>query len=90
VAEQRMFGGVAFLVKGNMAVSASGKGGLLLRIDSADAASLVEDPHVRRAEMGGRVMNGWLRIDADAVTTDADLRDWVSRGVAYAKSLPAK
>jgi TfoX/Sxy family transcriptional regulator of competence genes len=90
VREQRMFGGVAFLVDGNMAVSASGQGGLLLHVDPAVAKDLVDEPHVRRAEMSGRVMNGWLRVDADVVTTDSDLRLWVAHGVTYAKSLPAK
>lgn len=90
VRERRMFGGLAFLVNGNMAVSASGQGGLLLHIDPADAAGLVEEPHVRRAEMRGRVMDGWLRVDAEAVATDNDLRAWVAHGVSYARSLPAK
>ena len=90
VREQRMFGGLAFLVDGNMAVSASGQGGLLLRVDPARADDLVEEPHVRRAEMRGRIMNGWLRVDAGALATDDDLRTWVLRGVAYARSLPGK
>lgn len=90
LSEQRMFGGLAFLVGGNMAVSASGKGGLLLHVDPAEAPNLVAEPHVRRAEMRGRVMNGWLRVDADAVTTDDALREWVFLGVRYARSLPPK
>jgi TfoX/Sxy family transcriptional regulator of competence genes len=90
IREQRMFGGLAFLVNGNMAVSASGNGGLLLHINPAEAQELVQDPHARRAEMRGRVMNGWLRVDAEAVTTDDDLRAWISHGVTYARSLPAK
>ena len=88
--EKRMFGGVAFLVYGNMAVSASSKGGLLLRIDPAQTGSLVGEPHVRRFEMRGREMDGWLRVDAEALATDDDLRRWVSRGVIYARSLPPK
>ena len=88
--EKRMFGGVAFLVYGNMAVSASSKGGLLLRIDPAQTGSLVGEPHVRRFEMRGREMDGWLRVDAEALGTDDDLRRWVSRGVIYARSLPPK
>lgn len=90
VREQAMFGGVAFLVNGNMAVSASGQGGLLLHVDPTVATGLVDEPHVRRAEMRGRIMNGWLRIDADVVSTDTDLRAWVTHGVTYARSLPAK
>lgn len=88
--EQRMFGGLAFLVNGNMAVSASSHGGLLLHIDPSQAEDLVDEPHVRRAEMRGRIMNGWLRVDADVVTTDAELRVWVDHGVKHARSLPPK
>jgi hypothetical protein len=88
--EKRMFGGLAFLVGGNMAVSASSKGGLLLRIDPADVASLVEVPGVRRFEMRGREMNGWLHVGPEAIDTDVELRGWVRRGIAYARSLPAK
>jgi hypothetical protein len=85
-----MFGGLAFLVDGTMAVSASGQGGLLLRIDPDRAESLVSPPHVRRFEMRGREMDGWLRVDAESVATDEGLRRWVDHGVAYARSLPPK
>ncbi len=88
--EKRMFGGLAFLIRGNMAVSASSRGGLLLRIDPADAESLVSEPHARRFEMRGREMDGWLRVDAQGLESDDDLRRWVSHGVAYARSLPTK
>jgi len=88
--EKAMFGGLAFLVGGNMAVSASGQGGMLLRCDPAQTESLVTAAHVERFEMRGRAMDGWLRVDPAAVGTEDDLRDWVSRGVAYARSLPAK
>lgn len=90
VGEKRMFGGLAFLINGNMAVSASGQGGLLLRVDPAETEQLVEEPGVRRFEMRGREMNGWLRVDADASMTDAQLAGWVDRGVTYARSLPPK
>jgi hypothetical protein len=73
-----------------MAVSASSKGGLLLRIDPADAESLVREPHAYRFEMRGREMDGWLRVDAAAVSTDDDLRRWVAHGVRYATALPPK
>ena len=85
-----MFGGLAFLLDGNMAVSASSQGGLLLRIDPADGESLTGEPHVHRFVMRGRDMKGWLRVDAAAVGTDEELRRWVHHGVAYAGSLPAK
>jgi len=88
--EKAMFGGLAFLIDGNMAVSASSKGGLLLRIDPAKTGSLVSEPHVRRFEMRGREMDGWLRVDAKVLETDRDLRRWVSHGVGYARSLPPK
>jgi TfoX/Sxy family transcriptional regulator of competence genes len=88
--EQRMFGGLAFLINGNMAVSASGQGGLLLRVDPAQTEQLVRAPHARRFEMRGREMDGWLRIDPDALGTDADLARWVTLGVTYARSLPPK
>ncbi len=88
--ERCMFGGLAFLIHGNMAVSASGQGGLLLRIDPAQTESLVSEPHVRRFEMRGREMDGWLRVDATAIETDDDLRRWVSHGLTYARSLPPK
>ena len=90
VTEKRMFGGLAFLIDGNMAVSASSKGGLLPRIDPADGESLIEEPHVHRFEMRGRQMNGWLRVDTAAVESDADLRRWVDHGVRYARSLPPR
>jgi hypothetical protein len=88
--EKRMFGGLAFLIGGNMAVSASSQGGLLLRVDPAKAESLISEPHVRRFEMRGRQMDGWLRVDAEAVGADDDLRRWVSHGVTYARSLRPK
>ena len=90
VDEKRMFGGLAFLIGGNMAVSASSKGGLMVRVDPADAPDLVVAAHVEPMVMRGREMLGWLRVDAKAVQSDAELLTWVSRGIAYAKALPAK
>jgi TfoX/Sxy family transcriptional regulator of competence genes len=90
VSEKRMFGGLAFMINGNMAVSASGKGGLLLRVDPAQNAALVSEPHAEPFEMRGRHMSGWLRIDSDALSTDADFAKWVDVGVEYARSLPPK
>jgi hypothetical protein len=88
--EKAMFGGLAFMIGGNMAVAASGQGGLLLRVDPARTGSLVDPPAVNRFEMRGRAMDGWLRIDAAAVESDAELRRWVTHGVGYARSLPPK
>ena len=90
VAEKRMFGGLAFLVGGNMAVAASGQGGLMVRVDPAQTDALVAEPHAGPFEMRGRAMQGWLRVDADGVRTRRELEPWVRRGVAYARSLPAK
>jgi len=88
--EKRMFGGLAFLVEGNMAVAASSKGGLLLRVDPDDLESFLVEDQVEPFEMRGRAMTGWLRVDPGAVETDDDLRRWVEVGVARARSLPAK
>jgi hypothetical protein len=88
--EKRMFGGLAFLINGNMAVSASGQGGMLLRVDPADTATLIERPEASRFEMRGRKMDGWLRIEVTDLATKHQLKSWVVRGVGYARSLPAK
>jgi hypothetical protein len=90
VVEKKMFGGLAFLIGGNMSVAASGQGGLMVRVDPDETESLLEEPHARPFEMRGREMAGWLRVDADGVETAEGLEPWVSRGVAYARSLPAK
>jgi hypothetical protein len=90
VTEKAMFGGLAFLVNGNMAVSASGKGGLLLRVDPTQTETLIAKPHAARFEMRGREMNGWLRIDAEGIKTSRDLKKWVTLGTTYARSLPPK
>jgi len=90
VTEKPMFGGLAFLLGGNMAVAASGQGGLLVRVDKARTDELVETTSARPMEMRGRPMQGWLRVDADAVRTDAPLAEWVALGTACARSLPPK
>ena len=90
VAEKRMFGGLAFLVNGNMAVAASGQGGLMVRVEPDDTDALLAKPHARPFEMRGREMQGWLRVDAEGVRTKRQLEPWVKRGVAYARSLPSK
>jgi TfoX/Sxy family transcriptional regulator of competence genes len=88
--EKRMFGGLAFLVAGNMAVAASGQGGLMVRVDPEATDALVDKPHAGPFEMRGRPVRGWLRVDADGVQTKRQLEPWVRRGVAYARSLPPK
>jgi TfoX/Sxy family transcriptional regulator of competence genes len=88
--EKKMFGGLAFLIGGNMAVAASGQGGLLVRVDPADSDTLVAKTSARPMEMRGRQMQGWLRVDSGDVRTKRELAAWVKRGVTYARSLPAK
>ena len=90
VTEKKMFGGVAFLVGGNMAVAASGQGGILLRVDPGEGDALAAKPHAEVAVMRGRPMAGWLRIGPEGVRTKGQLERWVARGVAYARSLPVK
>ena len=90
LSEKKMFGGLAFLINGNMAVSASSHGGLLLRVDPVETEALVADPLAERFVMRGREMDGWLRIDLDASAADEKLEQWVRRGITYARSLPPK
>jgi len=90
VTEKKMFGGLAFLVNGNMAVAASGQGGLLVRVDPGASDELVAATPARPMVMRGREMAGWLRIDGEHVASDGELRSWAERGVAYARSLPPK
>ena len=90
VTEQRMFGGLAFLVSGHMAVAASREGGLMVRVDPDTTETLLAKPHTRPFEMRVRPLEGWLRVDAEGVRTKRQLAPWVERGVAYARSLPPK
>ncbi|OBI74790.1 TfoX/Sxy family protein [Mycobacterium sp. E740] len=90
VDERRMFGGLAFLIDGNMAVAASGQGGLMVRVPPDDTAELLSREHVEPMVMAGRQTRGWLRVSTDGVRTKRQLRSWVDRGVGYARSLPPK
>ena len=90
LAEQKMFGGLAFLIGGNMAVAASGQGGVLVRVDPAESDALVATTKARLMEMRGRSMQGWLRVDAEDVRTKRQLAKWVELGTTYARSLPTK
>ncbi|HEU5216883.1 MAG TPA: TfoX/Sxy family protein [Gaiellaceae bacterium] len=87
--EKKMFGGLAFLVGGNMAIAASGQGGILVRVDPEDSDALVASTPAEPMEMRGKQMAGWLRVDS-ADVADAALAEWVERGTAYAASLPPK
>jgi TfoX/Sxy family transcriptional regulator of competence genes len=90
VTEKKMFGGLGFLVQGNMSVSASRGGGLLARIDPADNEACVARPHVTAMEMGGRKMDGWINVAPEGLTTNRELAAWVKRSLAYVKTLPPK
>jgi hypothetical protein len=90
VVEKQMFGGLAFLINGNMSVAASGQGGLLVRVPPDDTDTLLQREHVSAMVMGGRQSRGWLRVDPDGVKTKRQLQSWVTRGTDYAKSLKPK
>ena len=88
--EKKMFGGLAFLLGGNMAVAASGQGGILVRVDPEESDELVASTAAEPMEMRGRHMAGWLRVDTADVAADDELAAWVERGASYAASLPSK
>jgi TfoX/Sxy family transcriptional regulator of competence genes len=90
VSEQKMFGGLAFLIGGNMAVAASGQGGVLVHVDPNESDELAATTTAYPMEMRGRSMRGWLRVDSEHVATKDELSEWVERGAAYARSLPPK
>jgi TfoX/Sxy family transcriptional regulator of competence genes len=90
ITEKKMFGGLAFLLNGNMSVSASRNGGLLARIDPADTETALARPHVELMKMGGRTMDGWITVAPDGLKTKRELAAWVKRSVAFAKTLPPK
>jgi TfoX/Sxy family transcriptional regulator of competence genes len=90
LAEQRMFGGLAFLIGGNMAIAASGQGGILVRVDPDESDELVAKTTAEEMVMRGRGMKGWLRVATEDVRTKPQLAKWVKLGTAYARSLPAK
>lgn len=87
LSEQRMFGGLAFMVGGSMVVAASGRGGLMVRVDPARAEDLLADPRASRMVMRGREMDGWLRVDLDGDATDAELERWIGVGMEIVRQL---
>lgn len=89
VVEKRMFGGVGFMTAGNLAIAASGQGGILVRVDPDDSERLVAETAAEVAVMRGRPMAGWLRVASEHLGGD-ELARWVERGAGYARSLPAK
>jgi TfoX/Sxy family transcriptional regulator of competence genes len=90
ITEKKMFGGLAFLKHGNMTVSASGRGGLLARIDPAKTDEALARAHAKRMEMGKRTMDGWIHVAPEGVKTKGDLSAWVKRSLAYVDTLPPK
>jgi hypothetical protein len=88
--EKKMFGGLAFLIRGHMAISASGQGGVLVHVDPERTDELIATTAATVAVMQGREMPGWLRVSADNVATDDDLSPWVEIGIGHARSLPPK
>ncbi|MGW0175953.1 TfoX/Sxy family protein [Rhodococcus sp. NPDC003322] len=90
ITERKMFGGLAFLVNGNMAVAASGQGGLMVRVDPNTGEKLLSRKHVEPVVMRGREMTGWLRIGDEAIRIERQLSEWVDRGADYSRSLPPK
>jgi TfoX/Sxy family transcriptional regulator of competence genes len=90
VTEKQMFGGLAFLIGGNMAVAASGQGGLMLRCDPDESDALIKKPHASKMVMRGRAIDGWLRVGDEGIKTRRQLEPWVTRAAQYARSLPPK
>src|SRR5262247_3269061 len=90
ITEKKMFGGLAFLLNGNMCVAASGRGGLLARVDPEETRSLLAPPKVALMKMGGRTMAGWIRVASETIESDRELDRWVGRCVAYTMTLPRR
>ena len=90
VTEKKMFGGLAFLLDGNMSVSASRNGGLMARIEPEETAACLARPHVSLMTMGGRTMDGWVTVGPDGLRTKRQLAAWVKRSVDFARTLPPK
>ena len=90
ITEKKMFGGLAFLWNGHMTVSASGQGGLLARIDPAETDAALKRPHAALMSMGGRTMEGWIRVDPEGIATKRELQAWVERSLGYVRTLPPK
>jgi hypothetical protein len=90
LAEKKMFGGLAFLVAGHMTVAASGRSGMMVRVDPSQTGTLLADPRARPFEMRGRELAGWLYVDIDAGVSDDELGRWVDHGLSYVRSLPPK
>ena len=90
LSERRMFGGLAFLLDGHMTVAASGRGGLMARVDPDDQGDLLMDPHVSPMVMAGKERRGWVRVEMEALSTQRSLTTWVNRSVRFERTLPPK
>jgi hypothetical protein len=90
LSEQAMFGGLAFLLDGNIVVAASSRGGLMLRVGEDGAGAALARPHTKQIEMRGRPMTGWIHVAEDGIRTRRELDAWVRRGVQFTRTLPAK
>jgi TfoX/Sxy family transcriptional regulator of competence genes len=90
ITERKMFGGLAFLLHGHMSVSASRNGGLLVRINPSDTEAALARRHVTLMQMGGRTMDGWITVAPEGLKTKRQLSAWVTRGIAFARTLPPK
>jgi TfoX/Sxy family transcriptional regulator of competence genes len=88
--EQKMLGGIGSMIDGHMAVGVSGEGGLMIHCSKEDAEALLARPAARPFEMRGREMKGWLRVDAESVSTKRELEPWVMESLAFARGLPPK
>jgi hypothetical protein len=90
LSEKKMFGGLAFLIGGNMAISASGQGGVLVHVNPAETETIISSSDAQMMQMRGRFMSGWLRVSPEHLDSDDQLAKWVRLGVDYAKTLPVK
>lgn len=90
LSEQKMFGGLAFLIGGNMAVAVSGQGGLLVRVEPATSAKLMATTSAGLMVMRGRSMQGWLRVEPEQLRTQHQLEGWIRRSTSFVRSLPVK
>jgi TfoX/Sxy family transcriptional regulator of competence genes len=87
--EKKMFGGIGFLLNGNMACGVN-KDNLIVRVDPEKHVDLLKKPHVKPFDLTGKPMKGWLLVEADGVKTEKQLGAWVKDGVEFAATLPAK
>lgn len=88
--ERKMFGGLGFMVGGNMGLAAGSGGGIMVRVDPGSVDELLSRSDATVMEMGGRTMAGWVRVEASHLEVDEALGEWIDVGIARARSLPPK